>query len=403
MPLNRTSLRLGVGLLAIVLASPALGLEEDPLGAQYFGTADVSTFGTPPPPNEGYFFSMEGLYWSVQRPNVDLIGAPGSSLVDTSVTTVTNPDGSTHPEIGTFPQTSSDRNNFINSEFQAGQRFELGRVENYNGWLLSIYRLQGNDQTFIGQPASVLFTDSFGLLFGKIGVFHEIVNTPSGLVDNGLTAVNGNLGTIFNSITVNNHIDTWGVELSYLRRTMTFHDGGNMEFYLGARYLEFNEDFNIAASGGTLDQTFWNTSAGNHIVGPQIGTRYFRKAGRWTVSAEGRFLAGLNVQNLTQEGTFGYFGNPGDLRRPLAWPGGAFENEAVVHEFSPVVELRLDAHYMVTRAINIRAGWTGIWMDGIARPSGMVEYQVPTMGLNTAANRQNLLMNGLTLGVEFNR
>jgi hypothetical protein len=401
MPLNRTSSCVAVGLLAILLSSPALG--QGPLGMQLFGTPDVSTFGTPPPPNEGYFFSMEGLYWSVQKPDTALIGAPGSRVVDTSVTTMVNADGSTDPQTGSFLQTSNDRTDFLLNDFQAGQRFEFGRVEDNHGWMVSIYRLQGDDQTFIGRPASVLFTDSFNLLFGKIGTFHWISNNAGTLVDHGDLSVEGNLGTIFDTINVSNHIDTWGVEASYLRRTMTFHNGGNMEFYFGARYMEFNENFDVAATGGTLDRTFWNTGAGNHIVGPQIGTRYFKQQGRWMFSTEGRFLAGYNCQNIVQSGAFGYTGNPGDLRRPLGWPGNSFENEAVLHEFSPVVELRVDARYMITRAISFRAGWTGIWMDGIARPSGMINYSLPTMGINTAVNSQNLLINGLTMGFDINR
>ena len=42
-------------------------------------------------------------------------------------------------------------------------------------------------------------------------------------------------------------------------------------------------------------------------------------------------------------------------------------------------------------------------MDGIARPSGIINYQVPDMGINVANNRQNVFVNGLTLGIDINR
>jgi len=65
--------------------------------------------------------------------------------------------------------------------------------------------------------------------------------------------------------------------------------------------------------------------------------------------------------------------------------------------------VRFDFRYMITRAIDFHVGWTGIWMGGIARPSNMIDYSVPSMGINTANNRQNVLMNGLNLGFDINR
>ena len=64
MPLNRTSTCVAAGLLALALASPAMG--DGPLGMQLFAEPDVSTFGGSPPPNDGYFFSFDELYWAVQ-------------------------------------------------------------------------------------------------------------------------------------------------------------------------------------------------------------------------------------------------------------------------------------------------------------------------------------------------
>ena len=75
MPLNRTSTCVAAGLLALALASPAMG--DGPLGMQLFAEPDVSTYGGAPPPNDGYFFSFDELYWAVQAPQTVLLGAPG--------------------------------------------------------------------------------------------------------------------------------------------------------------------------------------------------------------------------------------------------------------------------------------------------------------------------------------
>ena len=47
------------------------------------------------------------------------------------------------------------------------------------------------------------------------------------------------------------------------------------------------------------------------MVGPQIGLRWFKKQGRWMFTTEGRFLAGMNCQNISQQVDIGPNLNPG--------------------------------------------------------------------------------------------
>jgi hypothetical protein len=72
-------------------------------------------------------------------------------------------------------------------------------------------------------------------------------------------------------------------------------------------------------------------------------------------------------------------------------------------EWSPAIELRVEGRYQITRAISFHAGWTGIWMDGIARASSVIDYTVPAMGFDMAGNRESVFVNGLTLGFDVNR
>ena len=122
------------------------------------------------------------------------------------------------------------------------------------------------------------------------------------------------LPTLFNNVEFTNAIDTWGVEANYLHRFQTGHYGGTFEMFMGARYLEFNDNFNVSTGGGTATATsvpsflagsYWDTAAENHVVGPQLGLRWFKKQGRWTFSTEGRFMAGINYQNISQQVNFG--------------------------------------------------------------------------------------------------
>jgi hypothetical protein len=71
-------------------------------------------------------------------------------------------------------------------------------------------------------------------------------------------------------------------------------------------------------------------------------------------------------------------------------------------EYSNLVEVRANLGYQVTKALVVQAGWTGIWADGIARPSSMVDYALPAMGIRDR-NRQDIFIQGLNIGVVFNR
>ena len=165
-----------------------------------------------------------------------------------------------------------------------GDRFEFGRIEDANGWMATIYQVRDQDQGFQAASADMIFNDpvqgsrSTQLLIGNV---NSDVTTP---------AVIEPLPVTFYDVKVSEVVDTWGVELNYLHRFMTCHDGGTFEMFLGARYLEFNDHFHFS-SGVTpativpntpaysfLQESTWDTEAGNHIVGPEIGLRYFKRS-----------------------------------------------------------------------------------------------------------------------------
>ena len=116
-------------------------------------------------------------------------------------------------------------------------------------------------------------------------------------------------------------------------------------------------------------------------------------------------MAGLNCQNISQAGRHGPQSEPGPRPVTSTPPAGPivttstpFQPTVMSHttathvdyerEFSPVVELRLEGRYQITRAISFHAGWTGIWMDGIARASSVIDYTVPAMGIDLTDNRK---------------
>jgi hypothetical protein len=305
----------------------------------------------------------------------------------------------------------------IKAGFNPGTRFEFGNIEDFNGWFCSIYRVLPLEQDFTYQAADVVFKDPPQ---GPLG---------QGLLTGPVPGTNGNqqrpLPVTLYNMTMSSTVDTWGVELMYLHRCHTSHCGGTFEFFAGPRYLEFNDAFNFQAGddpGGHtvpsfLADSFWNTSAENHIIGPEVGLRWFKKEGRWMFSTEARFMAGWNIQNFHQQVSLGPNLDPGGsgnnsssgsaLFTPATLEPASATHDATVSEFSPVVELRLEARYQVTSMIALHAGWTGYWMDNIARANGVIDYNIqnPVMGFDFSSgqNKQSVFMNGVTIGFDINR
>ena len=130
-------------------------------------------------------------------------------------------------------------------------------------------------------------------------------------------------------------------------------------------------------------------------------------------------MAGLNMQNIHENINLGPNLNPGNTNvggnpsqivvwQPITMGPTAASYNAFATEFSPTVELRLDAKYQITRYLNFRVGWTGFWTNSIARGDALVDYTIDgntgkMMGIDLTNNRENVFVNGLTMGFDFNR
>jgi len=415
MPFNlRNFLLVTAGLSLLFAAFPCFG--QGPQGMQLFGHADVSEFGVGPTLNEGYFFQFDGLYWSVSPPEVHEIGYPGTRTVYYGP----HPTSPLDPLSDVRIQSNTLDTSLFESEFSAGCRFEFGRIEDRNGWLVSIFQLRDQTQDFRAPSADMVFNDP---PFGPLGerLLYGNVNNDSSTTPPYSPPVFRDLPVTFYDVFVENAIDIWGVEANYLHRFRTWHGGSTFELFLGARYLEFNDNFRVhtAFDDGThtipsfLGGSYWDTAAENHVVGGQVGLRWFKKQGRWMLSTEGRFLAGLNCQNLSQQVSMGPALDPGPVPtddgpyyppfEPKTMGPTSATHVAYAREWAPAVELRVEARYQITRAISFHAGWTGFWMDGVARASSIIDYTVPALGFDLAHNREHIFINGVTIGFDVNR
>ncbi|HUT13107.1 MAG TPA: BBP7 family outer membrane beta-barrel protein [Thermoguttaceae bacterium] len=408
------SIRLVAGALALSMGLPALAQNLETM--ELFAPADVSTYGSGIQPKEGYFFSLDWLNWYISKPDVAVIGNDTPGERSRLVYNVGNPDTA-------WTQTNSHDTGAFESAVTNGNRIEFGRVCDRQGWMVGIYNLRDQTQRFVASDVNVVFADdddwgdpSGGRLQGPI-----VQTTPGDPTTNG---PNVNLPVIFDEMTVVNRVEHWNVELMCLHRTRPFHYGGYFEFFAGVRYFEFDESFGVDArrvddpnaatppnnASVILANSLWDTMAENHVIGPQAGVRWFKQSSRWMFSTEARFLAGYNLQNLSQTGILASEINPipstrvlGEPALMLATPFDHVDHEEV---FSPVVELRAELRYQFTRAVSFRAGWTGMWMDGIARASNLVDYSLfeqGVMGILADNNDRDVFIHGLTIGVDVNR
>ena len=417
MLMKRTSSYVTIGMLLLLLATPALG--QGPGGFQIFGIPDNSTYGGQQKPNEGYFFQFDGLYWSITPGDTHPVGYPGTRTVFYGI----HPTGPTDTQSDARIQTNTLDTSLFDNQFRVGNRIEFGRIEDRNGWMVSIFQLRDETQQYTADSADMVFNDPAFGPFGETLLYGNVNNneTPD---DEALwykPPVFRDLPVTFYNVLLEKKIDTWGVEANYMHRFLTRRGGGTFELFVGARYFEFNEHFFVrtGANEGTvhtgsysfLENSQWETDAENHIVGPQIGLRWFKKRGRCTLSAEGRFMAGLNRQNFHQHAVIGpNLTSPGTdtLGRYTPFEPKTLTSTSSTHsvyadEWSPGIELRVQAGFQITRSIAVQAGWSGMWFDGIARATSVVEYTVPAMGINLADNREDVFLNGLTLGFTVNR
>ena len=153
----------------------------------------------------------------------------------------------------------------------------------------------------------------------------------------------------------------------------------------------------------------WETYTSNNMVGPEFSLLFESQQGRWLFSSEFKFTAGFNWQNnlyrganfpntlgadylratfspsttFTAGGTTGAGQNaPTTINAPplflqIYGVGQSNATNAAEHRFvfSPIGEWRFGSQFRVSEAIRLHAGYTGMWMAGIARASTNTGYK----------------------------
>ena len=157
--------------------------------------------------------------------------------------------------------------------------------------------------------------------------------------------------------------------------------------------------------GTPLQTGAWNTNTYNNMVGPEFGMLFESNYGRFTFTSGLKFTAAFNWQNNLYQGSNFPEGIGADYLRATFTPSTTYTSDgtntgapqtiagpplflqvygvgqsnttnAASHQFvfSPIGEWRFGGQYKVSQAINLRAGYTGMWLGSIARASTNTGY-----------------------------
>jgi Putative beta barrel porin-7 (BBP7) len=206
-------------------------------------------------------------------------------------------------------------------------------------------------------------------------------------------------------------------------RLPIFHNGGIWEPFVGLRWLQLRDIFDVTATNteggmngtGTVavgdvptalpGTSFWNTKVDNNMFGPQIGFRAERSTGRFNLEAELRFMAAVNFQSTNLDGELGSDLTSGDtvFNEPLLLPHTSFHSSMFNETFSPVGELRAGVNYVLTNAISVQCEYNTMMGTGVSRASRRVVYTLPAMGIRDGAKNDPFFTQGLSFGITVNR
>jgi hypothetical protein len=386
-----------------------------------FKAADLSEYGNGPKLNEGWFLQYDRLIWAFNSPNKIQIGDTASQGV------INNDNVAPFHTLDIPPLDFLNFNtldtSFIQTEFVHGNRYELGYMQDKHGWLASAAYVHLHTQNISANFATIAFFDPFD-------VYKQWLDTNGDGTDEDFDGDNiyGNtqpdnedlngdhvpdiyagpdFGDLvrtsqrFDSLFAENRTSFATIELMYLNRLDTFHNGSTLEMMYGVRFISVHDDYLLVGTGGSgsIQSFFINNDVNNYIIGPQLGMRYFRQTGRWNVGSQLRGMIAANFQQIDLDGAVI---NRESARSALFF-SGQFNDSVSETQFSPVGELRFDVGYQVTDKIYLHGGYTATVVGGITRASERVEYVLPASNILNDNKRETFFANGVDFGIVFNR
>lgn len=197
----------------------------------------------------------------------------------------------------------------------------------------------------------------------------------------------GNSGLTFDSGTAN-----LGSRIQSFELNRHHCHGRHIRFLAGFRWIEWQEQFTLQSSSlGGIDD-FYQTNCINDLYGGQIGidaniwgTPWFR--------LDGVVKAGAYYNNAVQSSLYTTTGaDPASKTVGLSPLSGAFAGEVGLTGVLPI-----------TNCLDIRIGYFGLWLSGIAQPTQQLSDQELTPGQPEDGSinaNGGVLLQGVSLGLE---
>jgi len=171
--------------------------------------------------------------------------------------------------------------------------------------------------------------------------------------------------------------------------------GRNVRFIAGFRWIEWNEQFSFSTTDALSNANLYQTSTINDLYGGQIGldanllnTSYVR--------FDGVVKAGAYYNNAVQSSLYTTTG-PGVPGTASVAVGDSPASGAFAGEVG------LTAVVPIHRNIDIRLGYFGLWLSGIAQPTQQLTGQQLTPGqpaVGSLNTNGGVLVQGVSLGLE---
>ena len=165
----------------------------------------------------------------------------------------------------------------------------------------------------------------------------------------------------------------------------------NLRFLAGFRWIEWQEQFSMQTYAGGAAAEYFQTNCFNDLYGGQIGLDANLLATRW-IRFDSVVKAGAyyNVGAQTSQYTTG--GDTASVSADDSPLSGAFAGEVGLTGVVPL-----------TCCLDVRFGYFGLWLSGIAQPTQQLAGQQLTPGqpaVGTINSNGGVLVQGASIGLE---
>ncbi len=177
-----------------------------------------------------------------------------------------------------------------------------------------------------------------------------------------------------------------------------FGDSMNLEWLGGIRWMSFQEELGISATGpNPPEECYYDLLAQNHLLGLQLGARLERCLCKcWTITLGSKFGV-YNNDTYTRHSIQDGLGNTATMN-------GGNTNYWLTSrkkDVSTLGELELGLNYQFNACTRFNLGYRAIGISGVALAGDQIpRYYTDVQDTQRVKSNGNLLLHGLTCGIE---